>query len=360
MFIPNYFLTSKKSENRTAKLTLFLLLLITLAINISNLISSTYLYRMLPQIAGFARGMVLLLGPLFYFYIRSVVDPSFEFRFKQIFHIGPYILAVVLIRIQMIGVSNDLYISTVDALMAGNVKMTFLASTWFICYFIHLSVYLGLSLKLLKRSIQNANDHYQISITDRVRWIRHLIIVFIVLTILFLGISTYSIVTESYSINGNFIYVSVLAIMVYLIAYQAILSKAILTPNFAKKYGKTSFDKDAWERIRSRFYELLEKEKIFTDPDIRVAHLAKSLNVKPHVLSRFINTEFNKSFNELINHYRVEEFKLRVTDEKYHHFSIMGIAYDVGYNSKSAFNTSFRKHTGQTPSEFMRKHTTKN
>jgi AraC-like DNA-binding protein len=71
----------------------------------------------------------------------------------------------------------------------------------------------------------------------------------------------------------------------------------------------------------------------------------------PHVLSRVINDGFGKNFFDFINTYRIEEFKRRADDPHYKNFTLLGIAYEVGFNSKSAFNRSFKKITGQTPRE---------
>ena len=62
----------------------------------------------------------------------------------------------------------------------------------------------------------------------------------------------------------------------------------------------------------------------------------------------------NRSFNDLVHYYRINAFKERVVDLEYSKFSIIGLAYDIGYNSKSAFNTAFKKQTGLTPSQYLK------
>ena len=72
------------------------------------------------------------------------------------------------------------------------------------------------------------------------------------------------------------------------------------------------------------------------------------------MLSQVINEQLNKNFSELMNCYRIGEFKTRLADPKYGHHSIMGIAYEVGYNSKSSFNEAFKKLNGVTPSAYLK------
>ena len=112
------FLGFKPAYNRRAKTLLIGLLSLVLLINLSSLITANYWYKEMPEISGFARGMVLLLGPLLYLYSRSITVPDFRFRWSHILHFVPYFIAVVFIRIQMHGVDPDFYIMAVDALMS--------------------------------------------------------------------------------------------------------------------------------------------------------------------------------------------------------------------------------------------------
>ena len=308
----------------------------------------------MPEISGFARGMVLLLGPLLYLYSRSITVPDFRFRWSHILHFVPYFIAVVFIRIQMHGVDPDFYIMAVDALMSGEVQMNAVATLWFISYFVQLFIYVGLIRYQLKKQSQQQTEQLQLELGSRQKWVNRLSVILAVLGILFLGISIYCLVAKSYSANGNFLYTLILAIAVYVIAYQTILEKEILFPGFSKKYGNNTLTKDLRTRLESQFRQLFEKDKIFTEPDIRLATVATKLGTNPTLVSRFINSEYDQSFNELIHFYRIEEFKRRLVDPRFKDYSILGIAEDVGYNSKSTFNTAFKKLNGMTPTEYLK------
>lgn len=95
------------------------------------------------------------------------------------------------------------------------------------------------------------------------------------------------------------------------------------------------------------------KNKPFTNPQLSLNELAVKLKLPPHTLSKVINEGFEKNFFDFINSYRVDEFKLRVEDPAYRNFTLLSIAYEVGFNSKSAFNRSFKKITGKTPREYF-------
>ena len=74
----------------------------------------------------------------------------------------------------------------------------------------------------------------------------------------------------------------------------------------------------------------------------------------PNQLSWLLNESIGKNFNEFVNHYRVEAFKEIANDPNNSHLSLIGLAYDSGFNSKTVFNTYFKKETGLTPKQFLK------
>jgi AraC-like DNA-binding protein len=82
--------------------------------------------------------------------------------------------------------------------------------------------------------------------------------------------------------------------------------------------------------------------------------LALDLELYPNQLSWLINENLGKNFSEFINHYRVETFKRISKDPKNSHITLLGLAYDSGFNSKTVFNTFFKKETGMTPNQFLK------
>ena len=92
--------------------------------------------------------------------------------------------------------------------------------------------------------------------------------------------------------------------------------------------------------------------KPYLNPDLTLLQLASEINITPHLLSQIINDHFELNFFDYINQYRVQEFKAAVTDPKNKNYSLLGIAFECGFNSKSAFNRMFKKSTGLTPSQF--------
>ncbi len=98
----------------------------------------------------------------------------------------------------------------------------------------------------------------------------------------------------------------------------------------------------------------MDREKPYLDQTLRLAQLAQSISVNSNVLSVVINEGIKKNFNDFVNEYRVNEFVNRLGSREYDNVILLGIAYDSGFNSKSTFNSMFKKFTGYTPLHYKK------
>nr|WP_230688441.1 helix-turn-helix domain-containing protein [Hymenobacter jeongseonensis] len=97
----------------------------------------------------------------------------------------------------------------------------------------------------------------------------------------------------------------------------------------------------------------MQQHKPYLNPNLTIHELATGLKLPPHVLSKVINEGFEKNFFDFINSYRVEEFKAVMATPRAQHYSLLGVALEVGFNSKTAFNRAFKKQTDQTPRQYF-------
>ncbi len=102
------------------------------------------------------------------------------------------------------------------------------------------------------------------------------------------------------------------------------------------------------------FEKGMKEEKWFLNSSLSLRSLAKNVNISSNKLSWLMNEKLGKNFNEFVNHYRLSHFKQLALDDANHHISLLGLAYESGFNSKTVFNTFFKKETGMTPSAFVR------
>lgn len=106
--------------------------------------------------------------------------------------------------------------------------------------------------------------------------------------------------------------------------------------------------------IAARLTKKLETDKLYLDPDLSLTQLAQIMETPPGKLSWVINNKLNKNFYDLINEYRVKAFIERMTDKEFAYLSLLGLAYECGFRSKSTFNTFFKRYTGETPSAYKK------
>lgn len=125
------------------------------------------------------------------------------------------------------------------------------------------------------------------------------------------------------------------------------------SPVAKQKYNSSGLSERMATEIHDRLVKLMTTENIFTEPELSLTMLAGKLNVHPNYLSQVINEKEGKKFFDYINNLRVEEFKRHVALPENSHFTIMSLAYDCGFNSKSSFYKNFKKVTGQSPSEYL-------
>jgi len=121
-----------------------------------------------------------------------------------------------------------------------------------------------------------------------------------------------------------------------------------------EKYQKSSLNEQLKERILTKIREEFEKKDYFAENLASLSDLAKRVGESPHHVSQVINEKMGKNFFELLGSYRIERAKKILADDKSGRLTIEELSEIVGYNSKTAFNNSFKKITGNTPSEYRK------
>ena len=111
------------------------------------------------------------------------------------------------------------------------------------------------------------------------------------------------------------------------------------------------------KEIKSAILQFMIEKQPYLENDITLPELALRLQMKSHFLSYFLNTHFNKNFHSFINEYRIEESKKILVDPNKKHFNMLGVAYESGFNSKTTFNTTFKKITGVSPTNYRNQQT---
>lgn len=136
------------------------------------------------------------------------------------------------------------------------------------------------------------------------------------------------------------------------LTYQKLIFKTQKKPTASLK-KKELLDSNLAETYTATLLDHVEKNKPYLNPELSLRTLAKQLKISPNQLSWLLNEKIGKNFNAFINHYRVETFMSLVKNPKNATYTLLGLAFESGFNSKTVFNTYFKKETGLTPKQFI-------
>jgi AraC-like DNA-binding protein len=120
-----------------------------------------------------------------------------------------------------------------------------------------------------------------------------------------------------------------------------------------KKYSKSGLSAEGAAELHSKLNHIMNFEKIFCESELTLTDLAKKLGTHPNYLSQVINEKEGKNFYDYINTLRTEEFKRLIANPGKRKFTLLSLAFECGFNSKSSFNKYFKKVTGQSPTEYL-------
>ncbi|RLD69269.1 MAG: hypothetical protein DRI98_10780, partial [Bacteroidetes bacterium] len=120
------------------------------------------------------------------------------------------------------------------------------------------------------------------------------------------------------------------------------------------RYKKTLLNKDLLKQYKDQLTQLMSSDKPYLDENLTLRDLAGMLEIPANQLSQVLNEGFDQNFAEFVNTYRLEMFKSKVADPNQRQLTILALAYESGFNSKTVFNTFFKKMMGQTPKAYWK------
>lgn len=216
-------------------------------------------------------------------------------------------------------------------------------------------IYYYLLIRLLRKYFkqENLSNFWQIP-QAYLRWVRNLL--------LLSGISYLHWVYRTFFVFHDlqdYTSATLSAAFIYYISFIMLQFPEIFRKRTTKKspkYAKSNLTNADKETIMVQLTQLMEQEKIYRDNLVSLTYLSKKLAVPTHSISQVLNERLQKNFFGFLAHYRIQEAKTILSDTTQHHLTIEEIADKVGYNSKSAFNNTFKKLTNCTPSAYRKKY----
>jgi len=317
-------------------------------------IRTDFLYD-LPQAFGFSFGTVFLFGPLFYLYTRAILDSDFHWTRASWLHFIPYAIQLI-INMPFLLEDKAIWIGFIQTFLTGDLRIDTYPKIAFAAQNTHLLVYLVVTFKWIRsRNASSARTSYLVPILARIRWVKALMVAFGLFTATVLSLYVFIVINGKYDPVTNYVYTLTTTGIIYYVGFVLVLNPQIVSPDFNQKYRTyMPFDGDGGEAYVRKLKSVFDDDKLFTNPDLKLAVVAAALKLPQHQVSKLINEKFGKSFTDLVTEYRVREFISRVNDPAHQSHSFLAIALDVGFSSKSAFNSAFKKTTGKTPSDYRK------
>ncbi len=347
-------IASRQLKHVSARIFIFWLLLVILA-EITFFLSAHNLFEDFHWVYEVACGSHVLHGTVFYFYVLSLVRPSFKFEKKHLLHLLPFAVYVgYKITTQTLGL--------VDCLLEGGCSHS---DNIYARISVYLKFFIILGYVVPAYSViwnVKKDEHRRKTNPYGVKWINSIgngVIILLAIVFLIRLLSRYKvnfIIDQVMLIN---IIVSVFVIFfVYIYSrYAYIFAHPFGNESLSTKEDKTKpevhlpQDDEQYRKICRQ----IEEQQLFRDGDLTLRKLSSIINIPEHAISQVINRVTDRSYSDFINAYRINYFIDQVEQDVHEEQTILYLAFDCGFNSKSSFNRVFKQFHDITPTEYIKR-----
>ncbi len=313
-------------------------------------------YWSFPHLIGTADLGFFLFPPAIYFAALFFVNPQRSYRRTDFLHFFFFITYVLLNIPMLLALSREEKLKMIAEEPMGTGDRIALGAI-----VVYTLTYCGLSLVKLNRHQKNVAQIHASEEKAGLSWFRLFLVWVFILAALWVGYALFQIEFLNYLVTGG------LLLALFFLGYSSLHQGEVY--NFSSKEKeeiqewieeaesgtftkKTPVPLERLGELSRQLEAVMEKEKPYLENDLNLLKLADRLEVNLHTLSFVINEGFRENFAQYINRHRVEEAKKLLEDPGNDHFSMVGIAFTAGFNSKTAFNTAFKKMTGVSPTDF--------
>nr|WP_321236219.1 AraC family transcriptional regulator [uncultured Psychroserpens sp.] len=335
--------------NKKANQFLGIATLIIVCWNVWMLNMDLGIYLQYPKSQFFPLTFSLALGPSIYFYVLKITKPDHKLSLKDKLHFVPVVLDIIL------------YYEMVYEALEYNIL---LYSTWTfvnilpIVQFIAIGsviIYCIKSLRVIRFFHKWLTNNYSNDDKYKLYSLYRLLILFTFLWFLWLPFNFIDFYFYNYSLERSDYYplYILMATITIWIAAEAYLKPEIIL--LEKEQNKTKREPSEEKINQSNWLKnQMEANLFYLNSELTLRRLAEELEMHPNTLSNIINEGLDKSFSDFINEYRIKAVINRLEDSDYANITLLGIAYDCGFNSKTTFNRVFKKTTGKTPLQYKK------
>ena len=287
---------------------------------------------------------MFLLGPFLFLYLRSIVLPETTVNRKDLIHF--VVLAVYLVLV------IPIYLYGKEG--AYSIFLQQIVGSPWIFLVLQFGYYLVQARRLLRMHQKNIIEKFSNVEGMDVSWLNIIIWIF-GLILIFITIAAPSLIHGFSFSTYNTTSAIFFSLICFFIAYKGIQQKIPLESIVINENEQDVSNVDSMLQLKEQLIAHMEANKPFLNPELTLIDLAKQLAISRNQLSQVINTGVGHNFYNFINKFRVEEVKELIKKDAAKQYTILSLANDAGFNSKSSFNNIFKKMTGLTPSEYRKR-----
>jgi AraC-like DNA-binding protein len=363
LFLIIALLDEKIGAHKANRYLAFFLMVFTLSLIDEFLFQSRFL-KEYPQLIGLIWPLEFLYAPLFYFYIRTLTSIEHSFEKKKTFlHFVPFVVGIVfalptwlLDNGQKVALLYGQSLTSEALFWATSCDMlaTLLAA-------LQITVYLWISFRYLRSHQKHIRQQFSTIEDKNLSWLKMLLWLLAALWMLHIIDMFFSHMLGIGDRAGELLFV-LLVLFIYGMGYMGLRQPVIFQHNellvdeAQEKYAKSKLSQEQNQHIKRVLLHVIENNKPYLEGNITLSGLAQEVGCSANHLSQVINSVFAQTFFDFINSYRIKEAKQLLLSEASTDMTILSVALESGFNSKSAFYTAFKKEVGMTPTAYKKSH----
>ncbi|WP_336962950.1 helix-turn-helix domain-containing protein [Chryseobacterium contaminans] len=306
-------------------------------------------YLKYPGFIGYEMLLPFIHGPMLYLYILSLTGRNLMKKDWILNWLPVLMIYLILFQFLMLSPQNRI-------LVYQNKGKGYEVLSNILKILMNLSgiLYVSLSLLAVRKYKRKISDEYSNTEKINLNWSYYLIT----------GIA---LIWIAVILRNDILIFSMVVLFILVAAYFGISRVGILDlpvdtsrtvekegENEFVKYHKSSPGDDVIQAVYEKLIARMTQEKLYKDPELNLNYVAQLLDVHPNVLSQTINSVENKNFYDYINRQRIEEFKRIASLPENQKYTILSLAFESGFNSKTSFNRNFKKYMNCSPREFLK------
>jgi AraC-like DNA-binding protein len=319
------------------------------------------------------------IGPVVFFYVQSLLNPGFRFGKKEWLHLVPGILYLLFSLVMLV---TDKWILDRYYFLADGQDPDF--DAWYQLSGLALMMgYLVLSLRyylLYRKWVVQVISYAELVMF---RWIRNFLLAFLLMLLFRFGfyVASFFMDTDYWSTWWYFLLFAIIFYYIAIVGYSnSVETKVTFSPGLLGYRRQMVLEYRAQPELfeeaevieidtatpstpadnlqvaewKAKLEALLKDQRAYEDPELSLAEVARQLQSNASFISKMINQGFEINFNDWVNQYRVKAVKEKLDKEEFRTKTLLGIAFESGFNSKATFNRAFRKLTGLSPRDYIK------